>query len=93
MAGLVVHAVHTGHGREQYDYSTGLIDMVIFDVGCLYFTAGWYVDSNNDEEPLSPKDEPRSNAVELRGVQSLQMPSSARDNAGTTGLSIYAAPV
>lgn len=38
------------------------------DVGCLYFTAGWYTEAPDEQQPLSPPGSPASDQIELRGV-------------------------
>lgn len=59
--GLLVVAVHHGgSSREIYDYSLNGIDMVLFLIGSLYFTAGWYV--IHPEDPTTPLSSPKDNS-------------------------------
>lgn len=54
--GLLVIAAHHHHRREIYEYSANLVDMILFTIGSIYFTAGWYVCGAEDPEtPLSPQ--------------------------------------
>ena len=40
--GLLLYSIRHNDGRGIFDYSTGLVDMILFTVGSMYFLAGSY---------------------------------------------------
>jgi len=43
---LLLAEIAVGNGRGIFDYSTGLVDVVLFLIGSMYFTAGSYEEPN-----------------------------------------------
>ncbi len=50
--GLLWHGINLNYGAEIYNWSTALLDMLLFTAGSMYFLAGAYPDVDAEEPTI-----------------------------------------
>jgi len=85
--GLLAIATRHGAQREIYDYAANSVDMVMFLVGALYFTAGWYVvqPGSSDDGEAAGGGGGGGTLSQLDGAASVQSPPSPPSSSGKPG--------
>jgi len=74
--GMLLHSIYYFNVEEIYNWVTGLIDCIMFTIGCCYFVAGSYPGSPNDQ-PKYPK---RSSSSSYNDISIKSVTKSSSSN-------------